>query len=154
MKNKLNKKGFTLVELLAVIVVLAIIMVIATTQITGVIKKNTVDSFSSSLDVVAKAAKTIYLQFGDSITAEDIKANVDYDPNQYEITLEGEKDSQKVCITSVADGKFSDMDVTYFPDGDWSKDERTEISSTDSAGEIKKEENNNFNQTTACKEFK
>ena len=54
---KKNSKGFTLVELLAVIVVLAVIMVIATTQINGVIKKNRVDSFLSTYKIVLNSAK-------------------------------------------------------------------------------------------------
>ena len=41
---KKNSKGFTLVELLAVIVVLAVIMVIATTQVNATIKKSRANS--------------------------------------------------------------------------------------------------------------
>lgn len=141
-----NKKGFTLVELLAVIVVLAIIMVIATTQITGVIKKNTVDSFRSSLDVVAKQAKTAYLQYGESVTADNIADGVDYDKSQYTITLETKtvdgKDETQVCITSVAKGKFDNMDDKYFSTG-------TGDSKKLDTGWSKKD-----TVTTACKNFK
>ena len=125
-----NKKGFTLVELLAVIVVLAIIMVIATQQISGVIKKNTVDSFESSLNMVVKQAKLAYTQYGESLKVDNVTEGVDYDTSQYTISLDG----NKVCITSVANGKFDKMDKTKFPSGDtWSETNGS---------------------TKACKEFK
>ena len=55
---KLNKIGFTLVELLAVIVVLAIIMVIAIPNILGIIDKARNDSFASTAKMMIEAAKT------------------------------------------------------------------------------------------------
>lgn len=54
--KRLNKKGFTLVELLAVVVVLAIVAAIAMQSITGIIKNNRVDSFISSLNTVDESA--------------------------------------------------------------------------------------------------
>ena len=53
-----NKKGFTLVELLAVIVILAIIMVIATQQIGKVISGARADSFVESYQMVERQVKT------------------------------------------------------------------------------------------------
>ena len=53
-----SKKGFTLVELLAVIVVLAIIMVIATTQIGNAISRARSNSFIDSYKMVEKQLKT------------------------------------------------------------------------------------------------
>ena len=53
-----NKKGFTLVELLAVIVVLAIIMVIAVTQVNSTIKKSRTNSFLSSYKMLVKEIKS------------------------------------------------------------------------------------------------
>ena len=53
-----NKKGFTLVELLAVIVVLAIIMVIAVTQVNSTIKKSRTNSFISSYKMLVKEIKS------------------------------------------------------------------------------------------------
>ena len=142
MKNKLNKKGFTLVELLAVIVVLAIIMVIATTQITGVIKKNTVNSFSSSLDVVAKAAKMAYTQELENLEQSDIEAGVDYDTSQY--TISYSKNSDNVCIISAAGGKFDNMDENYMPKKKDNEGNDVLADGWTITG----------NQTTACKKFK
>lgn len=46
--NKLNKKGFTLVELLAVIVILGVIMLIAIPSIGTIIQNSRLNSFASS----------------------------------------------------------------------------------------------------------
>ena len=71
---KRNKKiGFTLVELLAVIVILAIILVIAVPKIMNTIKDTTKASFESSAKMVAAqvenqytVAKTLGKEFGDT----------------------------------------------------------------------------------------
>ena len=55
MKNKV--KGFTLVELLAVIVILAIILVIAVPKITDTIKNSKIASFESSAKTIASQAE-------------------------------------------------------------------------------------------------
>ena len=55
MKNKV--KGFTLVELLAVIVILAIILVIAVPKITDTIKNRKIASFESSAKTIAAQAE-------------------------------------------------------------------------------------------------
>ena len=55
MKNKV--KGFTLVELLAVIVILATILVIAVPKITDTIKNSKIASFESSAKTIARQAE-------------------------------------------------------------------------------------------------
>ncbi len=99
---KKNNKGFTLIELLAVIVVLAVIMVIATQQINQVIKKNTADSFKSSLDMVAKQAKTYYASEGMDPSDAQLESMVDYNTSEYTI----EYDSSKICLVAAENGKF------------------------------------------------
>ena len=69
-----NNKGFTLVELLAVIVVLAVIMVIATTSISNVIAKNRADSFVSTAKVVYSTLKQCAAQ---GLTAAECKEMID-----------------------------------------------------------------------------
>lgn len=56
MKKIMNNKGFTLVELLAVVVVLAIVAAIAMQSITSIIRNNRTDSFISSLNTVDESA--------------------------------------------------------------------------------------------------
>ena len=53
----MNKKGFTLVELLAVIVILAVILVIAVPKITDTIKNSKIASFESSAKTIAAQAE-------------------------------------------------------------------------------------------------
>lgn len=53
----MNKKGFTLVELLAVIVILAIILAIAVPTISGLINNSRQQAYQSSEKMLAKAAK-------------------------------------------------------------------------------------------------
>ena len=52
-----NKNGFTLVELLAVIVILAVILVIAVPKITDTIKNSKIASFESSAKTIAAQAE-------------------------------------------------------------------------------------------------
>lgn len=53
-----DKEGFTLVELLAVIVLLSIILVIATTQVGKAIKHNKAKSFNNSAVAIVESAKS------------------------------------------------------------------------------------------------
>lgn len=55
-----NKKGFTLVELLAVIVVLGIVSTIAVTSITGIRRKAADDTFKELEHQIAKLGPAIY----------------------------------------------------------------------------------------------
>jgi prepilin-type N-terminal cleavage/methylation domain len=56
----MNKKGFTLVELLAVIVILALIALIASPVILGIIKDSQDSAFKSSVNGVKKAIEQDY----------------------------------------------------------------------------------------------
>ena len=102
--KKLNKKGFTLVELLAVIVVLAVIMVIATQTITGVIEKNTAKALLSSVDIAAKTARTTYLVEG-TVTLDDVVKNIDYSEGEYKISIT----DHSVCLEPQSTGKFKNV---------------------------------------------
>ena len=51
-----NKKGFTLVELLAVIVILAVILIIAIPQVTETIKVSRINAMKSSTKLISKEA--------------------------------------------------------------------------------------------------
>ncbi len=57
-KSMKKKKGFTLVELLAVIVVLAIILAIAIPSVLGVINNSKIGSLKSSARLMISSAKT------------------------------------------------------------------------------------------------
>jgi type IV pilus assembly protein PilA len=59
---KMNKKGFTLVELLAVIVILAVILVIAIPNVLSIIDKSRKDSTVSTAKMMVKAAQLAVAQ--------------------------------------------------------------------------------------------
>ena len=82
MKN--NKKGFTLVELLAVIVILAIILLVAVPNILGVIEEARKDSFVSSTKMIIKAAEYDRLSVeGNTAEAVDL-TTISYDGTRFE----------------------------------------------------------------------
>ena len=83
MKNKV--KGFTLVELLAVIVILAIILVIAVPKITDTIKNSKIASFENSAKTIAaqaekKKMENVILDNTNPINCNDVVklSNTDY----------------------------------------------------------------------------
>ena len=115
-----NKKGFTLVELLAVIVVLAIIMVIATTQINGIIKKNRVDAFLSTYKVAMNAAKTCAVQ---QISESNCVESVDYSTDDYTLSItSSDYTNYEIVLTAKAGGQFENIEITsYYANNDTGK---------------------------------
>ena len=110
MKNKFS--GFTLVELLAVIVILAIILVIAVPKITDTIKNSKIASFESSAKTIAaqaekKKMEKEILEDTSSISCSDIVKLNDSDYGPCTITFDGNK--AKVSITGK--GKFDGLKV-------------------------------------------
>ncbi len=106
---KKNKKGFTLVELLAVIVVLAIIMVIATMSVNGIIKKNRTEAFNKSMDVAVITAKRM-LSSNEELTTESFKENIDYSNIDYEYYITSYEHGNLIIIKSINTGKFKNID--------------------------------------------
>ena len=107
-----KKNGFTLVELLAVIVILAIILVIAVPKITDTIKNSKIASFESSAKTIAaqaekkKMEKEILEDTG-SISCSDIVKLNDTDYGNCSITFDG--NTAKVSL--VGKGKFEGLSV-------------------------------------------
>ena len=77
----MNKKGFTLVELLAVIVILAVLILIAITAILPQMEKARKSSFADEVELYAKAAETKYVsdQTSDETSAGNIATGICYE---------------------------------------------------------------------------
>ena len=127
---KRNKKGFTLVELLAVIVVLGVILAIATTSVIKVIKTNRAKTFSKTMDVVVQSAKGILvgkeIDVCDSDSdncAEAFKSklieSLNISENDYEISVSYSATDKTYTITlSPKSDKFKNMDLADAELGD------------------------------------
>ncbi len=107
-----KKNGFTLVELLAVIVILAVILVIAVPKITDTIKNSKIASFESSAKTIAaqaekkKMEKEILEDTG-SINCSDVVKLNDTDYSSCSITFDG--NTAKVSL--VGSGKFEGLQI-------------------------------------------
>lgn len=71
MNNNINKKGFTLVELLAVIVILAVLALVAMPNVTRLMENARKNSFTTEAEEFAKYAQTAYtnVQLAGSLTS-------------------------------------------------------------------------------------
>ena len=139
--NKKNKFGFTLVELLAVIVILAIILVIAVPKVMSVIedaKKATLESTAKMIASQAEKAKVQNTLLGktESITCKDITNinDVDYadcdivfDNNTAKVTIAGSGKFEGLYVcngtktesTATKDSCTPVVNATNFTDDDW-----------------------------------
>ena len=112
-----KKNGFTLVELLAVIVILAIILVIAVPQIMNTIKDARKGSFESSAKLIASNAETYWLTkqtLGETLPttaacADLASLSADYGTCTVTIDNAGKV---KVSLAGAEDGKFKGCTVT------------------------------------------
>ena len=109
---KINNKAFTLVELLAVIVILAVILVIAVPSIMSTITESRKGALASSAKLIASSAETAYISnqtlgITDEIRCEDVSNYTEEDYKSCDITfVDG-----KAKVTLVGQGKFEGMAV-------------------------------------------
>ena len=107
-----KENGFTLVELLAVIVILAIILVIAVPKITDTIKNSKIASFESSAKTIAaqaekKKMENEILEDAGSINCSDVVKLNDTDYGNCSISFDG----NTAKVTLVGKGKFEGLQV-------------------------------------------
>ena len=108
-----KKKGFTLVELLAVIVILAVILIISMPKISDVIKNSKEASLETTAKLIASQAEKKYtenqvLDGSGTIKCSDVAKINDADYESCNITFD-DKGNAKVSI--VGKGKFEGMAV-------------------------------------------
>ena len=110
---KKKKRGFTLVELLAVIVILAVILVIAVPRIMSVIKDAKLGSIESTAKIIASTAESRYeskkalgLDVGD-LKCTDV-ASLSNDYGTCKITFD-DNGVATVIVNGKKDGKFNNL---------------------------------------------
>ncbi len=111
----MNKKGFTLVELLAVIVILAIIALIATPIIIGVVNDARKESAKRSVEGYAKALESSYylsLMSETPATPETLdQLDVEYTGSEVKCTDKQITEDNKIklssCTVTGFDGTFN-----------------------------------------------
>ena len=108
-----KKKGFTLVELLAVIVILAVILIIAMPKISDVIKNSKEASLETTAKLIASQAEKKYtenqvLDGSSTIKCSDIAKISDTDYESCNITFDSKGNAK---VTIVGKGKFEGMAV-------------------------------------------
>ena len=108
-----KKKGFTLVELLAVIVILAVILIIAMPKISDVIKNSKESSLETTAKLIASQAEKKYtenqvLDNSSTIKCSDVAkiSNADYE--SCNITFDSKGNAK---VTIVGRGKFEGLQV-------------------------------------------
>ena len=108
-----KKNGFTLVELLAVIVILAVILIIAMPKISDVIKNSKEASLVTTAKLIASQAEKKYtenqvLDNSSTIKCSDVAKISDADYESCNITFD---DKGNAKVTIVGKGKFEGMAV-------------------------------------------
>jgi prepilin-type N-terminal cleavage/methylation domain-containing protein len=116
-----NKKGFTLVELLAVIVILAIILAIAVPGISGIINNARRGAFESDAKMIVTGIEYRVLESmtDPNVTAPtvgaDITANLALygaNPANYTSVVIDSMDPITITLTSAADSEFGAWTAT------------------------------------------
>ena len=108
-----KKKGFTLVELLAVIVILAVILIIAMPKISDVIKNSKESSLETTAKLIASQAEKKYtenqvLDNSSTIKCSDVVKINNTDYESCNITFDSKGNAK---VTIVGKGKFEGMAV-------------------------------------------
>ena len=87
----MNKKGFTLVELLAVIVILAIILAIAVPRITGILNSAKRSAFEADVKLIIKGIeyKMLERDAGAEVPTEVIPENASTEEAPFYMTDDG-----------------------------------------------------------------
>ena len=109
-----NRKGFTLVELLAVIVIMGILMMVAIPSVTRTIENSRKDSFVDIAKSYGNAVRTLWTS--DNLTCEGVVSSAVDDGDYYILinTKEGAKESLSVLLDQGGKSSWGNRDVNGY----------------------------------------
>ena len=124
--KKINSKGFTLVELLAVIVIMGILMMVAIPSVTRTIENSRKDTFVDIAKSYANAAKTLWT--ADGLTCGGTVSSAVDDGDYYILinTKDGAREDLPVLVEQGGKSSWGNRDVNGYV--------RVNISTTTTAG--------------------
>ena len=112
--KKINSKGFTLVELLAVIVIMGILMMVAIPSVTRTIENSRKDTFVDIAKSYANAAKTLWT--ADGLTCGGTVSSA-VDNGDYYILINTKEDARKnlpVLVEQGGKSSWGNRDVSGY----------------------------------------
>ena len=127
-----NKKGFTLVELLAVIAILAILVIMALPAVLRMFEKARVDSFTNEVNTIIRTTRQQYLLDGGIPQSFNSSSN--------KLPLTGNS-SLEYCVSIDGNGKITELKATngnykYESSGTVDEVHSTEVSAAESNYEL------------------
>ena len=127
-----NKKGFTLVELLAVIAILAILVIMALPAVLRMFEKARIDSFTNEVNVLVRTTEQQYLLGGGIPQSFNSSSN--------KLPLTGNS-SLEYCVSIDGNGKITELKATngnykYESSGTVEEVHSTEVSTAESNYEL------------------
>ena len=134
----MNRKGFTLVELLAVIVLLGIILIIAVPKFSHVVKESDENLFKTNSKLVLKEILNIYeSEYKGSLNTSNVIYNinngkVEKDSKIYDINLKDDTATGRVEIDNDGNAKMVLKNDKYCVVKEFNNAELQEYDSSDS----------------------
>ncbi len=112
----LNKKGFSLLEVLVVIVIISVLAAMATPLYTKVIKKGRASEAVSKVGDIRGAELRYYAEYGSLVTGSNLSALDIEDPNssgKFEYSVNGSAPSDIEITADGVDSSVKDVCVYY-----------------------------------------
>lgn len=108
-----KRTGFTLVELLAVIVILVIVLAIAIPSVMGIIKSSKKSSFENDANLIIRATEQKKLSDKtfdpETVTEANIKSTLGIDPTNYEDIKVTVDQNDVIHVELIGSGKFNGL---------------------------------------------
>ena len=118
--KKTNNKGFSLVELIVVIAIMAVLMVVVGPQLLKNVDKARIQRDNSAISEIANAAKIAMADqdiYDEVLATADKKATITFDGTNYKIDYTGTTAKLKADLTTVIGADVTLNSATYKKSG-------------------------------------